>query len=361
MLDGPSECAGGIETMQRLRQRARAERIPLSVSLSLTHRCNLVCEHCYARTSADLGRELSTAQWCGLIDALAEAGCLFVVLTGGEPLVRADFADLYRHARGRGLIVTVFTNASRLDESHIALWKESPPREVDITLYGMSEATYRRVTGQSGLFERIWRNIDRLLANGIRVGLKAMILSHTREEIPAMEEAARQRGVGFRLDGAVFSRYDGDRTPLELRLPADAVAEIELSDSRRAAQWKAFLERHGSIPGNRKALYRCSAGVTHAHIDPSGLLCPCLMVSWHGVSLVDHSFDEAWRTIGARLSGLTLPDNSPCINCEKHVVCGYCPGFSRLETGAEDAACNYQCELGDARLRRIRQMTPELE
>ena len=341
--------------MERLRQRAQAGRIPVSASIALTHRCNLRCVHCYARTSADSQQELSAAAWCGMIDQLTEAGCLFLLITGGEPLCRPDFAGIYRHARERGMIVTVFTNATLIDDATIALFRELPPRLVDVTLYGMSEETCRRVTGVPDVFAACRANLRRLGESGIKLGLKTVAMTLNRHEIPAMEAAARELGVAFRLDGAIFPRYDGDRTPLEVRLPAEEVADLELADPDRAAKWSDFVKRHTHIPdvGTGTPLYRCSAGRTHAHIDPAGWLHPCLSVNHIGYPLAGRPFGEAWTAVGRDLAGRLMSEDSPCIRCMKHLLCGYCPGFSLLESGNESARCDYQCELGEARLRRI--------
>lgn len=354
-MDHPAECLGGLDAMRRLRTRARAQRIPISASIALTHRCNLRCAHCYARGDSDGGQERTTGFWLGLLDQLADAGCLFLLITGGEPLARPDFAEIYRHARDRGMIVSVFTNGTLVNDAVVALFRDRPPRVVDITLYGLSEETYQRVTGAKGVFERVWAGVQRLAAAGISLGLKTVLMTHTRSELEAMEAAARQLGARFRLDGALFPRFDGDRAPLDLRLPAEDVAAIEFSSASRASSWAAFHRRAG---GHRMQagdpLYICSAGMTHAHIDPAGALHPCVMVRRVAQPLDRVAFPAAWEALGAQMTERRLPQKSPCIDCGKAVLCGYCPGFSELETGAEDRVSEYQCKLGEARLAQLR-------
>ncbi len=342
--------------MRRVRARARSERIPLSASIALTHGCNLRCVHCYARTSADVRQDMPTAFWLTLLDQLAEAGCLFLLITGGEPFTRADFPEIYRHARECGMVVTVFTNATLVDDAAIALFREMPPRIVDVSVYGMSRETYRRVTGDAGSFDRAWSGVRRLHENGIRVALKTVLMTHTRHEIEAMESAAKELGVKFRLDGAVFPRFDGDREPLALRLPAEEVAKIEFSDPSRAAAWADFYRRFGGhVMKAGDPLYPCSAGMTHAHIGPTGALSPCVMVTPVACSLLDHTFSDAWTWIAHRLAERRIAEESSCIGCEMNILCGYCPGFSALESGSEDRVCGYQCEIGAARLKSLRQ------
>ena len=348
-LDG---CIEGAEAFRRIRERARASRVPVSASLALTHRCNLACVHCYARTSADAAAELDTRTWRECIDKLADAGTLFLVLTGGEPLLRPDFAEIYTHAKRRGFLVGLFTNATPIDDAAIALFRDLPPRMVDVTLYGMSEATTRRVTGVPGVHDRCWNAIRRLRDAGIPVGLKTVLMTLNRHDYPAMQAAAGELGVPLRLDVGIFPRYDGDRTPTAVRLPPDEAAAIEFGDQRRADDWKALQQRCGHVM-QAGPLYRCGAARTHVHVAPDGMLQPCVMTSHIRAPLIGQSFAAAWAALGRDLDARQLPANSACIGCEKQILCGYCPGFSRLDTGNEAGVSDYLCALGTHRLRHV--------
>jgi MoaA/NifB/PqqE/SkfB family radical SAM enzyme len=72
-------------------------------SAEVTARCNLRCAHCYINLPADdraaRQRELSLQDWRRIIDEIVAEGCLWLLFTGGEPLVRPDFPDIYLHAK----------------------------------------------------------------------------------------------------------------------------------------------------------------------------------------------------------------------------------------------------------------------
>lgn len=350
MPDAGADCAAGLETLGRMQQRARRERLPVTASLALTHRCNLRCVHCYARE--DVGGECTADQWLRTIDELVDAGCLFLLLTGGEPLLRPDFGRIYRHAGERGLLITVFTNATLVDADTVALFRDLPPRIVDVTLYGMSAETCRAVTGSTEAHERTWRGIRAMHSAGVRIGLKTVVMRSNRHEFAAMEQAARELGVRFRLDAGVFPSYGGSRAPLNDRLAPDEAAAVELGDPERAAQWSALYERQRFEFGPGP-LYRCGAGVTHAHVDPRGVLHPCLMAAHVGAPVAELGFQRAWASIGANLSARRIREDSACLLCDKHVLCGYCPGFSYLETGDEATPSAFQCAMGEARHRLL--------
>ena len=116
--------------------------------------------------------ELTTAAVKAALNEWAAAGVLFLTLSGGEPLLRKDFADIYRYARELGLVVTVFTNGTRLTDAIADLFRELPPRKVEISLYGATAATHDAITGIPGSHAAAWAGIRRLLANGTRASSK---------------------------------------------------------------------------------------------------------------------------------------------------------------------------------------------
>ncbi len=97
-------------------KKIEQQRIPVSGAIALTHRCNLTCLHCYAKEAIDAGAadrpELSTPQWINIIEQIKAAGCLYLLITGGEPLLRNDFAAIYSYAKRQGFLVTLFSNGT---------------------------------------------------------------------------------------------------------------------------------------------------------------------------------------------------------------------------------------------------------
>ena len=115
----------------RLWEKKQNRARPLySFDLELTARCNNDCRHCYinlpANDPAAKARELTLAEIESIADQAVEMGALWVLLTGGEPLLRPDFADIYMMLKRKGLLVSVFTNATVIRPQHIELFKISP-------------------------------------------------------------------------------------------------------------------------------------------------------------------------------------------------------------------------------------------
>ena len=343
------------EVFQALMRRAEAARVPLSGTLELTRRCNLGCVHCYLGPQAEQRRlrerELRTGQVTAIIDQVAAAGCLDLLITGGDPLLRPDFAAIYRRAKLAGIDVIVFTNGTLITAPEIELFQDLPPRLVEITLYGATAATYERVTGVPGAFRRCLAGIELLLAGGIRVGLKTVIMTLNRDEYDAMEAIARGYGVRFRMDGALNGTLANGREPLALRIDPADIVRLEQADEGRRQEWRHFYEHFGrSAPTDH--LFECGAGQGSFHIDPFGLLHPCLMIPWLSYDLLRGSFAAGWEEIGRRRDARADPGYR-CASCELRNMCSHCPGFVAFENDGAQQPSAFLCALGRERVRAI--------
>lgn len=355
-MNAPDDfCDSASEYLRSLNRKVARERIPLSGSYDITHRCNLRCVHCYAGPGTqanDPGRELTTSQACAIIDQAVDAGCLFLLISGGEPLIRPDFADLYVHAKQRGLLVTLFTNATLIDERIVDLLAEWPPRSVEISVYGATPETHDRVTGSPGSFERCWKGIRLLCSRGVPVRLKTILMTLNVHEFQGMETLAREQGCSFRCDPAIFPRFNGDRAPLALRVPAHEAVEKELADPKMVRKWKAYHDRVSGLPSSDQ-LYQCGAGVASFHIDPYGMLQPCLMTRNIQYNLLAGSFREGWQTVASQIAAKKSSPDHRCLSCTHRALCGYCPAFFVAESGNEHIISNYLCDLGKNRHERL--------
>jgi radical SAM protein with 4Fe4S-binding SPASM domain len=345
------------EYLQQFNRKVAEQRVPLSGSIDLTHRCNLRCVHCYLGDRESVRgngkQELDTAQWISIIDQITDAGCLNLLITGGEPLLRKDFNEIYCHAKTKGLLVTVFTNGTMITEGILELFQDLPPRAVEISLYGATAVTYEKITGVEGSFEQCLRGIQSLLDHRINLKLKTILMTLNRHEFYDIETMAKEYGVKFRFDAAIFPCTDGDKSPLGLRVSPEEAIEREFSDGDRSRQWRDFFERMQgfSLPDR---LYNCGTGLTSFHVDPYGRLQPCLMVTNLRYNLLEGSFMEGWRDVIPRVRERKAGAAYVCNKCDKMTLCGFCPGFFELENGAEDIFSEYLCALGKCRFEAIR-------
>jgi radical SAM protein with 4Fe4S-binding SPASM domain len=342
------------EYLQHFNARTAELRVPISGSLDLTHRCNLRCVHCYLGDSSYRLQqsEMSTKQILSIIDQVTEEGCLHFLITGGEPLLRADFPEIYSHAKRKGLLVTVFTNGTLITDSLLGLFKDLPPRLIEISLYGATAPTYEEITGVPGSYEKCIHGIERLLGSGISVGLKTILMTINRHEFFAIENLAKKYGITFRFDPALFPRFNGDNSPLYLRVSPEDAIEKDFADEKRSSEWKKYFEKtQGHVLSDK--LYQCGAGITGFHIDPYGNLKPCLMTQNMGYNLTKGSFSIGWREVLSKIRDKKSGNAHACYQCEKIHLCGVCPAFFGLENGQEDIRSEYICALGTYRFQKI--------
>jgi len=343
------------ELARRLEVRRR--RVPLEGTLETTFRCNLRCAHCYVNEAVgdadEAARELPLERLRGLIDELAERGTLYLLLTGGEVLVRPDFPELYLHALRRGLLVTVFTNGTLVTERIADLFAEHPPYKVEVSLYGMTRETYERVTQVPGSYYKCLAGIERLHARGIRFLLKTMALSWNAHEIPAMAEYARRLGVRFRFDSHLNPRVDcGANRNAELQLSAEQSVALDMGFADKAEELREFCEKHAQPDpsrGETELVYNCGAGQMSFAVDPYGRLQMCQLSRRSPIDVRRQGFAEAWDGQMPALRDRRWTRPSACRSCNLIALCGSCPGAAEMETGDAESIVPVFCEIAHLR------------
>jgi radical SAM protein with 4Fe4S-binding SPASM domain len=331
-------------------------RVPLQGILETTYRCNLNCVHCYvnlpAADQAARSRELPLERLLGLVDEMADAGVLQVLLTGGEVLVRPDFERLYRHCLEKGLLVTVFTNGTEVTERIADLFAAHRPHAIEITLYGATKDTYEKVTRVPGSYEKCLAGIKRLHARGLPLKLKTMALVANAHEVPAMRALAQELGLPFDHDALLNARVDcgADRHHAQ-QLSAEKTVDLDRQDvaafARLAAHARDVVGPRPEAPD--QPLYTCGAGVTGFTVDPFGALQLCQLSRRNSFDLRVGSFDEGWNVHFPKLRERRWQTRALCRTCELVGLCGSCPGAAELEHGDPEAVVASFCEIAHAR------------
>lgn len=328
-----------------------ADRRPIEGTLELTFRCNYRCAHCYVnlpvndREAAE--RELTFEEICSQIDAIVEAGCLWLLMTGGEILVRRDFFDIYKYAKNKGLLVTLFTNGALVTEKVADFLAEWRPFSVEITLYGGTKETYDRVTGIPGSYEQCLRGIRLLLERNVPLSLKTVALTLNKREVSVMRELAESWGVPFKYDPLINPRLDCSHKPCQVRLSPEEVVELDLQDPLRAAAFREEFADLGSIPEEKRDnLYTCGAGISNFVISPYGDLEMC-MISRHGQhNLREKDFKSGFHQHFPELRSLKRQRPIRCTSCGLRAACSSCPGTAVLESGGDrEEPVQWLCDI----------------
>jgi MoaA/NifB/PqqE/SkfB family radical SAM enzyme len=321
----------------KLYPRAYDQRVPLRVALELTAGCNLDCVHCL-HPRHEAVDELTTDEVCAVLDGLAELGTLFLVVTGGEPLTRSDLPQVLSHARGLGLITTLLTNATLVDERLLArLCAAAPEVVVGVSLYGATAPTYEAVTRRPGAFAAFQRGVELLRETGLSLGLTAVVLRDNVHELRAMQALSEQWGVKFRYATDVHARLDGSLAPLAHRLPPTQVLELERS---------VTAERDGpcGIAAPLSGPFYCPCGRAGAAVTARGELNFCVSVPLPRLDLRRTTLGQAWAE-AVRARDRMDAVRAACAGCELYALCRRGAHDSLLELGDLSQCVPYYREL----------------
>lgn len=350
-------------SLEELGQRLRKRPGPLGGGLEVTHRCNLRCVHCYCRQEAGDERaraaELSFETICRIVDQAADAGVLSLTLTGGEPLLRTDFLDIYNHIKSRGILPILFTNGTLITPRIAEHLAEYPPYYVDISIYGRTKETYESITGQPGSFERCLQGIDRLVKRGIRVFLKTPAMIQNRHELGGLRQFAESLGTTFRFDLNLSPRLEhmDDRFgPYDHGLPLQERVDLEFADAEKVKAWSAFSREVKSMP-REQTVYTCGAGLSGFFVDARGHMTMCVLSRNPSYDLTAGTFEEGWALL-ARTRQETSGDQASmeCQTCEVRTFCQQCPARAQLEhgPGAVSERVEWLCRMAHLRAEKLK-------
>jgi radical SAM protein with 4Fe4S-binding SPASM domain len=292
-------------------------------------------------------------------------GAVWCLVSGGEPLLRSDFAAIYMALKRQGLLVSVFTNACLVTAEHVDLFRRYPPRDIEVSVYGATRETYERVTRRPGSFDAFTRGLDLLLESGVKVRLKAMALRANVHELPAMSAFCRARTKDYyRFDPLLHLRFDGDAARnAEIRAerlsPAEIVA-VERGDEERFGALQRGCDKligpdHDGAGCDH--LFHCGAGNGSFNVGYDGTFRLCSSL-WHPDATYDlrnGTLAEAWDDV---LRVRDLRSRNPeflekCRRCGIINLCLWCPAHAALETGHMHEWIEYFCAVAHERAKAI--------
>ncbi len=327
------------------------QRYPYNGMIELTDRCNLNCVHCYinqpAASREALATEMSTEQVKEVLDQMAAAGTLFLTITGGEPLLRKDFSEIYLYAKREGFIITLFTNATMVTPEIADMLAEWKPLSVEVSLYGATKETFERVTRVPGSYARFKRGVKLLMERNIPVSLKSVLLTENRHELAEMQALTEELGITYRYDGVIWPRVDGSLEPFEHQLSVEELTTIDHRQPERNEERKKLEELFKGKIARKDYIYNCGAGLTSFHIDSTGKMCICGMARRPAFDLNEMPFMEAWEKIG-ELRQLKRQKDTKCRTCEIGAYCVQCAGWSQLVHNDDETPVEFICELAHA-------------
>ncbi len=345
---------------EQLRTKADQANIPLGGSIELTPLCNMNCRMCYVHMSREQmersGRMLTCDEWLRIATEAKEKGVLYLLLTGGEPLLFPEFKQLYTRLMELGFVVTLNSNGTLINEEWADFFAAHPCRRINITLYGKNNEVYQNLCGNPNGFSQVMRAADLLRERNVPFRLHTSITPENVEDIDELYRIAGERDIYLRGATYMFPavRLGKDSQTQEHLDPESAARAMYLVHQRmrteeemRRANTSTLASLHLPPRFWQVSGFSCHAGHSGFWMNWKGEIQACGMMNGPSFSLLEYSFVDCWQKVLAASAKVDYCED--CRQCELQNICQICPAMLMAETGAyhkrPDYICRYTREL----------------
>jgi MoaA/NifB/PqqE/SkfB family radical SAM enzyme len=275
---------------RREKWQQKGIQVPPMMIISITNRCNLHCKGCYHQALRDVRQiEMTTEKLSATIAEAADLGVSFVILAGGEPLVRNDILDIT--AAFPDILFLMFTNGLLVDEKLVSRFKSQKNIVPLISLEGFQNETDLR--RGSGVYTALSKVIKSLNQQEIFYGTSITITSANFATVLSQDHITHLTGLGCKM--FFFVEYSAVQSGTE---------ELQLNETQRhrlaflAAEYRRrYPALFIAVPGDEKEFGGClSAGRGFIHISASGDVEPCPFIPFSDVNLNEKSLQEALQS-----------------------------------------------------------------
>lgn len=341
----------------------------VKLDMELTERCNNNCIHCCINLPADdveaKEKEMGADEIKRILKEAVPLGCMSVRFTGGEPLLREDFEELYIFARKLGLKVLIFSNATLITLHLVELFSKIPPlKKIEVTVYGMKKSSYEAVTRVDGSFEAAWQGINLLLEYKIPFVVKSALLPPNKAEIEEFEKwAATIPGIDKPPSYSMFfdlrCRRDEEKNKIikSLRVsPKEGLKVLRRNKDKYIKEMREFCSKFMYPAGDK--LFSCGSGLAGGCADAYGNFQPCLLLRCPSCkyNLKLGTLKEALVDFFPKLREMKAANAdylSRCARCFLKGLCEQCPAKSWMENATLDTPVEYLCEVAHTQARYL--------
>ena len=302
-LNNPKESAYMVKyaaasrKASKIRQKLEEEglHVPGFLIASITSACNLHCAGCYSRCNnatvdAPPVEQLSGEEWQRIFREAEELGISFVLLAGGEPMIRRDIIE----AAGKmpNILFPIFTNGTFIDRRYFELLDNCRNLVPVLSIEGGKEITDAR--RGAGIYERVTANMDAFRSKGLIFGASITVTTENVREVTSRTFVEGLIEKGCRL--VIYVEFVPVTEEARHLAPGEAERKTmaQAIKSLRAASQDAVLL---SFPGDELAMGGCmAAGREFFHINSHGGAEPCPFSPYSDVNVKDRSLKEAIRS-----------------------------------------------------------------
>lgn len=328
---------------RRLVDKANRSLTPITANFELTPTCTLDCDMCFIRTSRNvvdtLGGLLPVEQWLDWAEQLRDMGTLFILLTGGEPMLYPHFKTLYTRLREMGFIIHLNTNGTLIDEEMVRILQAHKPRRVNLTLYGGNEETYGRLCHNRHGYQQSMDALRRLKEADIDTKLNVSVVRKNVEDYDDIIRTAQELDIPAEVNAYMFPQSrpecEGLRDLEAERLTPEEAARIEMRylAYKEGDGYARYMEglKHGLAlaEGAKACGVDCRAAKSSCWINWRGTLTPCVAMDQPAVDIHTTPMAIAWQQI---VEGTAqLPLHTECEGCRLRHLCNVCYAAAQCE------------------------------
>ena len=326
-------------------------RLPLEGRLDLTYRCNNDCRHCWLRIPKDdpaSRRELSFEEIRGIVDQARSLGTRRWAISGGEPMLRPDFPEIFDYLTRKAVSYTINTNGTLITPEIARLLVRKGTKMV--ALYGATKETYDHVTRHPGGFEKAMQGISCLKEAGAGFIVQLIPMRDNWHEWEEMKKLAQSLSRHWRVGAPwlyLSSCHDSKRNAEISRQRLDPRDVVEM-DKPDLSCLETTAHEYVHVEGDDRLFARCIAGRRDFHVDPYGGMTFCSFIKDPALryDLRKGTFREAWETFIPSLADTVhggAEYEKHCGSCDQRKECRWCPVYGWLEHGRFSAPVEHLC------------------
>ena len=308
---------------KRRKAEDNGEHIPPFLIASITSKCNLHCEGCYSRCNhatvdSEPVQQLTSAEWLRIFEEADEMGISFILLAGGEPMLRREIIEAAGEMQN--ILFPVFTNGTFIDEKYYALFDRCRNLVPIMSIEGNKAVTDQR--RGNGIYDKLMANMEEFKKRGLIFGSSVTVTTQNHKEVTSDAFLRTLSDKGCKA--VIFVEYVPVTEESSALAPTDAEREYLMNEIQRLREEHPEMV-YISFPGDEKSSGGCvAAGRGFFHINSHGGAEPCPFSPYSDVNVRNTSLREAMHSplFKALQSGdLLLDDHTGgCVLFEKRAL-----------------------------------------
>lgn len=271
------------------------EHIPPFLIASITSKCNLHCAGCYSRcnhatTDAEPVSQLTSEEWLKIFDEADELGISFILLAGGEPMLRRDIIEAA--GKKQNILFPIFTNGTFIDEKYFALFDKCRNLVPIMSIEGSKEITDSR--RGKGIYDKLIANMEEFKKRGLIFGASVTVTTQNYKEVTSDKflNSLSDRGC----KAVIFVEYVPVTEESSELAPSDTEREYLMNEIQWLREERPEMV-YIAFPGDEKSSGGCvAAGRGFFHINSHGGAEPCPFSPYSDVNIKSSSLREAMHS-----------------------------------------------------------------